>query len=310
MARKDSFFNTYVAGSFDRIQSVVRGDQNGTAGTRSDFGFYAACASILAFVAFLAIAVPRMRSYLDQRSFVAANEITIRFTDEPAWFDSSRHEDVRRAVASAVGDGSSVDPARLAVARAALEQTGWFQQIKQVSLEGVGGFAVDADFRSPFALVVHGGREHLIDSDGHRLPAEWKLGERPAQPHWVTINNVQAPPPGEAGSHWSGADLAAAIELLKVMWNKPWERQVIAVDVAKLQEEGLIVLTRGGGYIYWGYPPGTPTTAEPPAAAKLRSLDRMFSSKGFIDMGGGRTIDLRTDVPSVKLAAETPSTGN
>ena len=310
MARKDSFFNTYVAGSFDRIQSVVRGDQSGTAGTRSDFGFYAACVSILALVGFLAFAVPRMRSYLDQRSFVAASDITVRFVDEPAWFDAARHEEVRRAVVSAVGDGSSVDPARLAVARAALEQTGWFRKIRQVSLEGVGGFAVDAEFRAPFALVVHGGREHLIDSDGHRLPAEWKLGERPAQPHWVTINNVEAPPPGEAGAHWKGSDLAAAIELLKAMWNRPWEQQIMAIDVAKLRHEGLIVLTRGGGYIYWGFPPGTPTTAEPPAEAKLRNLDYLFSSKGFIDSGGGRTIDLRTDMPSVKLAAEAPHTGN
>ena len=309
MARKESFFNTYIAGTFDRISSAVRGtgdepDEGG--GGKSNFAFYATCASILAAVAFLVVFVPRMRSYLELRSFVASNDISVRFLAPPAWLDQRRHEELRNAVANAVGDGSSVDPARLAIARAALEQTGWFKDIRQVSLEGIGGFAVDAEFRTPFALVVYSGLEHLIDSDGCRMPAYWTLGERPANPHWVTFVNVAEPPPGEPGKPWRGADLAAGIELLKVLWNRPWERQVAAIDVSRVQQDGLIMLTRGGGYIYWGYPPGLPTAAEPTPEAKLRNLDYLFSTTGFVDSGGGRVVDLRTDMPSVKLAAETP----
>lgn len=311
MARKDSFFNNYIAGTFDRIQGAVRGSGDESTGAKKgDFAFYATCASILVAVAFLAIAVPRMRAYLDQRSFVAANDITVRFVDQPGWFDAARQEEVRRAVMSAVGDGSSVDPARLAVAQSALEQTGWFKHIKQVSLEGVGGFAVDADFRVPFALVVHSGREHLIDHDGCRMPADWKLGERPEQPHWVTFANVSAPPPGEPGQSWPGADLASGLELLKAICDKPWERQVTAIDVSRLKSDGLVIITRGNGQIFWGYPPGLPTSAEPPAAAKIRNLDHLFTTTGFIDSGGGRIVDLRTDMPSVRLAADTPSAGN
>ena len=312
MARKESFYNTYIAGTFDRVSAAVRGSEDDPdggegGGGKSNFAFYATCASILAAVAFLAIFVPRMRSYLEQRSFVASNDISVRFLNPPAWLDQRRHEELRTAVASAVGDGSSVDPKRLADARAALLQTGWFKDIRQVSLEGVGGFAVDAEFRTPFALVLYNGLEHLIDSDGCRMPAHWTLGERPASPHWVTFINVAKPPLGEPGQPWPGADLAAGIELLKAMWNRPWERQVTAIDVSRLQEDGLVLVTSSGGYVYWGYPPGLPTSAEPTAEAKLRNLDYLFSTTGHIDSGGGRVVDLRTDVPSVKqLAVETP----
>ena len=307
MARKDSFFNTYIAGTFDRISANVRGGGGeAEGGAKSSFAFYATCGTFLAAVAFLVIFVPRMRSYLENRSFVQANDISLRFVNAPAWVDQMRHEEFRRAVANAVGDGSSVDPARLAIAQAALDQTGWFRKIRQVSLEGVGGFAVDAEFRTPFALVVHNGREHLIDTDGHRLQADWTLGERPENPHWVTFLNVEAPPPGEPGTHWPGADLASGIELLKAVWNRPWEKQITAIDVSRIEQDGLVILTRGGGFIYWGYPPGLPTSAEPPAEAKLRNLDYMFEKTGFIDSGGGRIVDLRTDLPSVRLATTSP----
>jgi len=310
MARKDSFFNTYIAGTFDRISATVRGggdDPDGSGGGKSNFAFYATCASFLAAVAFLVIFVPRMRGYLENRSFVVANDISVRFIDPPSWLDRTRHEELRRAVVNAVGDGSSVDPARLAIAQSALEQSGWFKKIRQVSLEGVGGFAIDAEFRTPFALVLHEGKEHLIDSDGCRLAAEWTLGERAENPHWVTLVGVEAAPKGEPGSQWPGADLSAGIELLKAVWNRPWEKQITAIDVSRLQQDGLVMLTRGGGQIFWGLPPGTPTSAEPRADAKLKNLDYLFSSTGYIDSGGERVIDLRTDLPSVKqLATKTP----
>ena len=68
--------------------------------------------------------------------------------------------------------------------------------------------------------------------------------------------------------------------------------------------DGLVLLTTNGGFIMWGYPPDVETTAEPPKAAKLRNLDVLFASTGHIDNGGGRVLDLRTDVPSVRLVSD------
>lgn len=306
MARKDSLFNTYIAGTFDRISATVRGGGDDAGDGKSNFAFYATCASFLAAVAFLVIFVPRMRAYLENRSFVVANDISIRFVDPPSWLDERRHEEIRREVAKAVGDGSSVDPKRLADAKDALLQTGWFKKIRQVSLEGVGGFAVDAEFRTPFALVAHTGREYLIDVEGTRLPADWMLGERPPNPHWVTFVKVGTKPP-LPGSMWEDAGLAAGIELLKAIWNRPWERQIAAIDVSQRTQEGLIMLTGGSGLIYWGHAPGSPTAAEPPATAKLQALDSLFEKTGHVDSGGNRSVDLRTDVPSVKQLVRTES---
>lgn len=297
MARKNSRNSSFIADWFDGTASWLRG----AGGTIS---FVAICACILLTIGFMAFGMPRLRQYLDQKSFVEARNITVTFVNPPAWLDRTLAADMQRMVANAVGDGSALDPARLTVAHDALVESGWFKSIDQVRLEGNGGFIVEARFRMPFALVVHGGREHLIDDEGCRLPAEWNLGERPASPHWITIVHAESTPPGQPGAPWSGRDLAAAIEFIKLTWNRPWQKQIAAVDLERFAGDGLVVMTGSGGYVLWGAAPSVASSAEPPAQAKLKNLDHLFATTGFIDNGGGRIIDLRTDMPSVKLAAE------
>ena len=289
-----------AAAFFDSFAASVRAE-------RGTVPFLMTVACILVMFALLAIGVPRLRSYLDARSIVAATDITLRFTKAPAWFDATRQLELRQAVANAVGDGSALDPSRIATAREAVAQSGWFKSIRQVELEGNGGFLVDADFRTPFAVVLHGEREHLIDEQGCRLPLSWPLGHRPATPHWISLVRAEAAPPGEPGGQWPGRDIEAGLDLLKTTWQRPWESQIAAIDLARFQQDGLVLMTRTGGFVVWGMPPSIASTAEPPATAKLRNLDHLFASTGYIDNGGGRIVDLRTDVPSVRLAAEAPA---
>lgn len=299
MAQKSRTSNS-AAGFFDRFSAAVRASED-----RIPLAAVIGC--VLGVGLLLAIGVPRLRSYLDRKSFVEAHDITLRFSDAPAWFDQKRRDELCRKVANAVGDGSTLDPARLAIAHDVLADCGWLRRVDQVSLEPNGGFLVDASFRIPFALVLHGTREHLVDTEGCRLPAEWELGQRSSNPHWITIVHARSGPPGGSGARWEGRDIEAALELLKLTSGRAWERQIAAIDLARFDEEGLVLLTTSGGSLVWGVPPNTATTAEPTTQAKLVNLDHLFATTGHIDNGAGRTIDLRTDVPSVRIAAESGS---
>lgn len=310
MARKTSSGSSFFANLYDKTQAKVRGVTGAGAGGPDTLSLVAIGACVLLGVVALIVGVPRLRGYLSQRSFVAASEVTLRFDNPPSWLDPTRAEELRRLVASAVGDGSAVDPARLVTAKDALMSSGWFKSVRQVSLDANGGFVADAQFRVPFALVLHGSREHLVDIDGCRLPAEWELGTRPSKPHWVTIVNTEQGPPGEPGAHWNGADLAAALELVKLTFDRPWESHVAAIDVAKFRGDGLMIQTAKGGFVLWGLPPSVTSAIEPPADAKLRNLDVLFARTGFIDSGGGRVIDLRTDMPSARVVAEDTGGGD
>lgn len=295
MARR-SKATAKAAALLDSIAANVRAE-------RGPLPFIATVGCIIVAFVLLAVGVPRLRAYLDARSMVPAAEITVRFTKCPPWFDETRQLELRQAVANAVGDGSALDPSRIATAREVVAQSGWFRAIRQIELEGNGGFLVDAEFRNPFAVVLHGEREHLIDEQGCRLPLSWPLGHRPAQPHWISLVHATQPPPGEPGAAWPGRDIEAGIDLLKATWQRRWESQIAAIDLSRFESEGLVLMTGTGGFIVWGLPPSVVSTAEPPAAAKLRNLDHLFASTGSIDNGSNRIIDLRTDVPSVRLAA-------
>ncbi len=297
MARKNKDKSSTIADFFDRTAANLRGSGNAVS-------LLSMASCVVCAIAMLAIGVPRLRNYLNERSFIEAGAITVRFVDAPAWFDRTRAAEIRAEVATAVGDGSALDPTRLVAAREALTQSGWFSAIKQVRLDDNGGFLVDAVFRHPFAIVLHANREHLVDENGCRLPADWALGQRPSEPHWISLVNATSPPPGAPGERWAGRDVAAGLELLKTTFGKPWERQIAAIDLSRMDGDGLVLLTTNGGFIMWGYPPDVETTAEPPKAAKLRNLDVLFASTGHIDNGGGRVLDLRTDVPSVRLVSD------
>jgi hypothetical protein len=298
MARKPKQQSGLLANAFDRIAAASR------AGAGS-LPMIATFASIGIAAVALAIGVPRLRSYIGERSFVEAGSIRLAFLDPPPWLDNERTATLRTIVANAVGDGSVLDPARLVTAQDALAQSGWFREIRQVRLSPDGGFIVDAVFRQPVATVLYGSREYMIDDEGCRVPLDWELGERPSAPHWIALHHAASPPPGAPGAHWSGADIDAGLALLEELRGRRWEQQVAAIDLAEFTGAGLVVRTVNNGLVLWGYPPGVTTTAEPPTEAKLRNLDHLFASTGYIDNGSGRMIDLRTDVPSIRPVSET-----
>jgi hypothetical protein len=84
----------------------------------------ASTVAAFAFVALLGVlvlwGVPKLRQRLDAQVMASAGPTTVDYTNAPGWFDGKRRAEVSERVAMAVGDGSVLDPNRLAKARASL----------------------------------------------------------------------------------------------------------------------------------------------------------------------------------------------
>ena len=265
----------------------------------------ASTVAAFAFVALLGVlvlwGVPKLRQRLDAQVMASAGPTTVDYTNAPGWFDGKRRAEVSERVAMAVGDGSVLDPNRLAKARASLLTTGWFQSIEQVRLTDAGGFLVEATFVRPFAVIRHGEFDYLVDEGGRLLPMQWTAGHRPAEPHYIAIVGTSEPNRGDYGSAWPGVDVAAGLELARLLIAKPWCPEVAAIDLSQYaQDQTLSLITRSNGRLLWGRAPNDRSVAEVTPDAKLRTIDFLYASQRRIDSGGGRTIDLRGDLVTVR----------
>ncbi|MBM4101282.1 MAG: hypothetical protein FJ256_03330 [Phycisphaerae bacterium] len=233
--------------------------------------------------------VPELR-----RQAVAApgERIEVAFIDAPVWMAPQDLAPLQEMTAREAGPTAGGREGLLR-AKAALERSGWFDEVRQVSRSGFSGIEVDATFAEPAALVVHSNAEHLLDTSCRRMPRSYPVG---MGPRLTRILGVAAPPPAHAGSAWSGADVIAGVEMAKLVGVQRWRGQVEAVDVGDFASSGNVaLLTTKQSRIIWGRMPGTEAAAEVPSAQKLRYLDMLMSQYGRIDGAGPQSIDLSVD---------------
>lgn len=305
MARTNRRQPRPIASPLSRLVAAIR---TGFVAPSARTSVVGAVLTTIGIAAVVAWGVPHLRARIDERQVASDGPPAIAYVDAPRWFDQIRRDRVAARVMQAVGESSTLDPHRLAKARDALMTTGWFDSIEQVRLADSGGFIVEARFVQPFAIVRHDRFDYLVDPSARVLPMEWPAGHRPAEPHYVTIVGASAPPPGENGVHWAGSDVAAGLELVKLIADRPWFGEVAGIDVSGHGASNqLVLVTSGNGRLVWGRSPGDRSAAEVPAETKLRTLDYLYASNRRIDNGSGRTIDLRGDLVTVRrndLAAE------
>ncbi|MEY3020858.1 MAG: hypothetical protein RIS86_54 [Planctomycetota bacterium] len=295
--RSDTFA-ARAASRFDSLRDSLRG-------LAPRVPLVASAATLVAIAGLAWWGLPRLRERADLAPPPAAGEaLAVRFTSAPEWFDGLRQAEVAAEVARAVGEGSMLDATRLARAHAALQASGWFHSIEQVTLDDGGGFLVEATFVRPFAVVRHAGFDFLVDTGGRVLPMQWTAGHRPASPHYVAIVGASRPVVGAYGTPWPGADVAAGLELARALADRPWNELVAAVDVSTYESsESLALITQDGGRVVWGQAPGTRTVAELPVETKLGLLDYLHATHRRIDGGGGRILDLRSDLVTLQAEA-------
>ena len=178
-------------------------------------------------------------------------------------------------------------------ARQSLAASGWFDSVAQVRRTSANSIEVEAIFAQPTALVSDRDGDHLVDGVGKLMPRSYAHGTSPAI---TRITGVSKTRPARAGEIWQGADLAAAIEMAKLIGMQRWRAQVASIDVSEFDRAQSIALTTSGGCrLNWGRAPGAEAAAEVPASQKLRYLDLLHSQYGRLDAVGQQSIDLSVD---------------
>jgi len=230
--------------------------------------------------------LPRLRELAALQNRAAAVEV--RFMDAPAWLNCDLQFQLELAAQSEL----SSDPLaqeELTQVRNALLKTGWFDEVHQVRRVRTDLVQVEATFVDPYAVVRDQHGDHLIDSHGTLLPRSYS---RATAPQFKVIAGVHFLRPDQAGLPWEGADMTAALRLLRMMERESWFDQVSIIDVTRALEGGSIsVITTRGGHIEWGSPPGEERPLERLAEAKVQLLAEQFSRSGLID-GGFDELDL------------------
>ena len=253
--------------------------------------------AVIALITASALTVPRMQAYASMTLWKEQTEI--RFLAAPAWVEGELAE----TLLTMAGERISGDPLRradLVAARKTLLQTAWCEEVYQVRRAAPNVIESLARFVQPLAVIRDDQqpRDHLVDTEGRLLPRSYEPG---TAKRFAAIIGVREPRPSMYGRFWEGADITAALRVLRFIEDRPWRGQVAAVDVSQTTTGpgGVVsirLITDRGCTIRWGRPPGEEGGREVPLAQNLDYLDYHFRQYGHIDRGFLQELDITGDV--------------
>ena len=147
----------------------------------------------------------------------------------------------------------------------------------------------------------------LVDGEGVKLPEQFTAQQVPRillGCDWkMNIRIVEGvrQPPVESGHKWPGDDLAAGLDLVRLLYGKPFVEEVVKVDVSNFsgrdnpREAQLTLVTGHGTGVKWGRPVNAKDFfVEVSTAQKLKYLEQVHEQYGRID-AGQPWIDIRFD---------------
>jgi hypothetical protein len=208
------------------------------------------------------------------------------------WLPRQQQEDLltlanEAYIGKSAGDGFSRSP--LERVGQALAASGWFDGTPTVRRVSDTGVVVDGKWRVPAALVRREGKDYLISWDGKPMPLVYDAGEAKAMR--VILDPAMGPPTNKDGSRdfagaWQGEDIAASLELLQLMTDKAWYKQVGGVDASQYSSHNqLALVTPEKTRVVWGGRPNKPAIGEVSTAQKLAYLGQLFHDFKRIDAG-------------------------
>ncbi len=250
--------------------------------------------AIAGLVALTAMSVPKLRA----KQISTAN-LRVTFNSPPIWIDDSllqELQDVARIHLSqtAVGrDGliKTVD---------ALESTGWFHEVMQVQWVNESEAVIDGSFLIPYAKVMDSEGIVYIDVQGRRLPTRVGKIVKPKY-HFITLSQPCFYRPQRAGMQWTGDDILSALNLLKLLYDKPWATQIKTIDLSTWTQDGsLTLLTDTPSKLIWGSAPNEERRLEALASDKISRLNWLFNNFGSVDKDISAEFNL-TDVAEITI---------
>lgn len=233
-----------------------------------------------------ALSVPSLRA-----TRIAAKDLVVTFDSPPIWLDDSLLTELQDLVRSHLA-AIPVGRQGLINASAALDGTGWFASINQVSWEDTSHAIVDATFFIPNARVRSTNGDRFVDPMGIVLPE--RNGRTVSSGyHFVTLNAPEHAPPQRPGLRWDGGDIIAALQVLRLIYDRPWALQVEMIDLSTWSYDGsLTLVTDTPCRLRWGSAPGQEVGLEALAVEKIARLDHMYRDHGAIDRGRSVELDI------------------
>lgn len=243
--------------------------------------------------------------YLEDR--VAANDrspLLIEFSHDLVPVENIEHHLTQLALGAAYSSvemsGGAAEILRtedMAVQRVrdVMAGTGWFEPGVKVHRDLVkrdgslvDRFFIDGPFRQPFALVRHGGLDHLVDEHGIVLPPRY-----PAEDNvdvLIRLEGVRSAAPS-VGQAWPGGDVEDGLGLIAFLQerNPLWLDQVAAVEVSNFDgshknrnRPRLVIKSINDLEIGWGRAVGREGGIEHSADDKLRLIDLDFMQRKML----------------------------
>ena len=251
-----------------------------------------------------------VKKYVDRQVVMATEPPTIVIKNRPHWMSEFL---VQRIAASARPTGlhSAFDHDMLVDIRKSLEANPWISKVYDVRRayhEKPGDtLVIDCEYRVPAALVRWGVFYWLVDRNGYKLPEQYEPSDVPkivvVEDGLVSIRmieGVQNPPP-ETGRKWIGHDLAAGLEMISLLADKPYAQELLKVNVQHFlsrDEPHVVLVTKYNTEVRWGRTPSETAKApfmEVSTATKLDYLKKIYTQYGRVDAGQPGGIDIRFD---------------
>lgn len=232
------------------------------------------------------IGIPRLENAVAAGAWPPA--VAIEFADLPVWVEGDLLAMLETTAAEHVS-GDPLSQGDLTRVRDALLNTAWFERVDQVRRVQVDVISIEATFVRPFAVIRDAAGDHLVDRTGTLLPMSYPAvtdEEARASVRRFVITGVHFNRPQQPGRPWEGADVTAALRLLRLIDTRPWFSQVSTIDASRyLADETLVIETDIGARITWGSAPGEEPPGEVPSEGKIAYLDAAHEQFERIDRG-------------------------
>src|SRR5687768_6401818 len=199
------------------------------------------CTAIVLFLGACAAGFYFLRRHVEHKLVFPNSPPKIVLKNRPAWMSDFLAGQIAK-LARPGGTRSAFDHKLLVEVHSALKTNPWIKSIKQVRRvygnSPADTIEIDCDYRAPVALVKWGDFYWLVDGDGVKLPEAYTAQQVPqimiGRDKQLAIRIIQGvkQPPAEPGYRWDGDDLAAGLEMVKLLFHKPYAEEIAKVDVS------------------------------------------------------------------------------
>ncbi len=252
----------------------------------------------------------RLRTYVEQRLAFPADRPRVVLKNRPVWMTDFLADQIIEKVQPPAAR-SVMDQQMLIAVCEILKTNPWIKEVKQVrrafGKKPGDTVEVDCEYRAPIALVQYGQVYALVDSEGVKLPELFSAAQLPrimfGEDGRVNIRLIEgvAKAPPEPGRKWVSDDLTAGLEMVQLLYGKPYAEEVLSVKVSNYagridaREAWIVLVTRDKTQVMWGRPKSASDAfVEVPWYRKLDRMQRIVETYHRVDAGHS-AVELRFD---------------